>query len=298
MKLVLIGGDRIWLARIRDALSKAGHQVEIGHDLADAEILLRATSAGVLLVDVEPDVGPEDVQALEGLIESWPELEVIVVLADMAVYEEEQIIEATRTVGVNLHLPRRFVASPYFNSVLTLVANSRRPGRLATSAGDELERTSAADAERPVTIPDYSVLQETLRRELEAGTELSLMMIGIDNLREIEQKRGEEPAAQALEDLTALLVADLRQNDVVTQTPDRDRLAVLLPLTDAASASKIARRIQDKLARRSLGVISVSAGIAAAEEGVDAQTLITWTREAWQRARRRDDRLAVLSERT
>ncbi len=299
MKIVLIGSDRIWLARIRDALTTAGHRVEIGHDVSDAGLLVRSISAEMLLVDVGAGEDlSDDLPPLQELMASHPDLDVMAVLAPMQPFEEDPVVKALQSAGVPLRLPRRFVASPHFDAVLTLMDDYRRLRQVHEQQKAESTEppTEPGGSQEDVDLPDFAYLQEVLSQELREGTELSLMMVSIDNLEAIQGKRGHEAAEQALQDLAGLLQADLRDTDIVARTRNDKQLAVLLLLTDAAQAKRVASRVQMKQARRSLGSVSIAAGIAEAEEGMTVQALVGRAKEAWQRAQRRDDRLAVLPE--
>lgn len=297
MKIVLIGTDRIWLARMREALSKAGHRVEFGNDLSDTGVLVRATSPELLMFDVGAgDDLAKRLQVLGPVMEAHPDLDVMLILAAMPPSDEQQIIDATRSAGIELHFPRRFVIGPYFDAVLRLIGE-RRTLRQAVEEPQEEEPaeppSEPAQLQQDAPVADFSVLRDALNQELRRGTELSLMVIGIDNLEEIQEKRGHEVAQEALQDLAELVQADLREMDIVARTESNDRLAVLLPVTQAAEAEQVASRIQNAMARQSLGAMSITAGIAEAEEGMDADTLISHVESAWNEAPRRDDRLAV-----
>ncbi|MFQ5854804.1 MAG: diguanylate cyclase domain-containing protein [Anaerolineae bacterium] len=296
--IVLIGSDRIGLARTRDALDKTGYQVEVGADLSDASILIRAVSADILVVDVGDGI-PGDLSMLETLIEHEPDLEVVLVLGPMPPPTEQELMAATRSLGVQVHLPRQLTNTSFFPSVMSVVADRARLRRTIKKLEDDLAVLRAARSRlqtQDAVVPDYSYLQEQLERELSTGSDVSLMMIGIDDFDEIQQKRGRQAAEQLLQELADLLQSDLRDSDVVTRTDTMEKLAVILPMTDAAHAKIVASRIQVKLARRSLGIASISAGIVEAGAGMDADELIRRADEAWQQAQQTEERLVMLTE--
>lgn len=296
--VVLIGSDRIGLARLRDTLSKAGFQVEAGTDLSDAGILIRGVSADILVVDIGDNISG-DLSALGSLIEREPDLEVVLVLGPMPPPSEQELMATTRSMGVQIHIPRQLTSTPYFSSVMAVVADRARLRRAIKKLEDDLAVLRAARSRlqtEDAAVLDYSYLQKHLKRELSMGSGVSLMMIGIDDFEEIEQKRGRPAAEQLLQELADLLRSDLRDSDVVTRTRSREKLAVVLPMTEAAHAKIVASRIQVKLARRSLGIASISAGIVQAGDGVDADELIRLAEEAWQQAQQTEEKLIVLTE--
>lgn len=301
--IVLIGSDRIGLARMRDTLTEAGHRVETGVDLADARILVRAGSADVLIVDVNENVLGE-LSLLEDLTQLEPDLEVVLILGPMPPPEEQQLVQATQAMGVQTHLPRRLMDGSFLASLITILLDRRRLRRENKRLKSELEeiceeldRRKARDA--LTGLPDYSYLQERLMQELDMGPDVCLMIVGIDNFEEIRQTQGHRTGERLLQELAEVLQEDLRGTDILTRTMAIEQFAAILPQTRAVHAKIVARRIQEKLASRSVEVagtrldLSVSAGIAEASEGMDVDTLINLADRAWQRARRTEEKLVV-----
>jgi diguanylate cyclase (GGDEF)-like protein len=294
--IVLIAPDRVGLARVGDALRRAGYQVEAGADLADAEILIRATSAELLIVDVDDRI-TRDLQLLGELIKKEPGLGTVMILGPMPPPAEQELIEITQSMGVQVHLPRQLANTPFFASVMEVIIDRHRLRQANTQLGGDLEviRTRQVRTHSQGTlIPDFAYLQDQLKQELSMGANLSLMIIGINEFEEIQQKRGQRAADQLVQDLGELIRGDLRDTDIVTHTPVRERLAVLLPLTEAVHAKIVASRIQVKMARRSLGAASLSAGIVQARPGMNVNELISHANEAWRKAQREEDKLYVL----
>ncbi len=296
-KVVLIGSDRLRLARLHDTLKRAGYQVETGTDLSDAEILIRAVSAEILIVDVDKNlVG--GLSLLETLRENQPDLEMVLILGPMPPPDEQRLITATRSLGVQVHLPHQFTNTPFFPSVMEVIADRRRLRLANKELEGDLQVLRAVRSRlqaQGALIPDYAYLEEQLGQELSIGPEVSLMIIGIDDFEEVQQKRGRQAAEQLLQELVTLLQSDLRDTDVVRRMRDTGRFAVLLPLTEGAHARTVASRIQVKLARRTLGAVSISAGIAEATEGMNAGELVRRAEEAWQQALQTEEKLVVLA---
>lgn len=301
--VVLIGSDRIGLARIRDRLDEAGYQVETGTDLSDARILVRAGPADILIIDVQEAL-INQLAALEALLETRPDLEVVLLLGPMPPPEQEQLMGTTRSFGVQMYLPRRLAETPFFAPVIAAVADRRRL-RLENSklkgeleeAREELGRLKARDA--LTGLPDFHYLQARLTQELEMGPDVSLMIVGIDNFEMIRRGHGHRIAERLLQELADVLQNDLRGTDILTRTMAIEQFAAILPQTKAVHAKIVARRIQDKLAGRSMDIggasldLSVSAGIAEATEEMDADSLIRRADKAWQQAQATEEKVVV-----
>lgn len=295
--IVLIGSDRIGLARLRDTLIRVGHQVETATELSDAGILIRAVSADILIIDVDEAL-TRDLPLLEALVQQDPDLEVVLLLGPMPPPYERELIEITQAMGARVHLPRQLTHTPFFPSVMAVVADRRRLREANKKLEEDVRVLRAVQREQrlqePLT-PDYSYLRKRLRQELSRGSHVSLMIIGIDDFEALQQEHGRQVAEQLVQELANLLRSDLRDSDIVTRTRTMERLAVLLPLTEAVQTKAVASRIQAKMARRSVDVGSVCAGIVEGNGGVDADELLRLADEAWEQARHTEEKLAVLT---
>ena len=220
------------------------------------------------------------------------------VLGPMPPPAEQKLIEATRALGVELHLPRQLTATPFFASVINIALDRHRlylmNGNIQNA--DSISKARPDFVHPPEGVPpDFHFLKEQLAYELNLGPELSLMMVEINDFDEIRQKRGQRAAEQLVQDLTYLLKADLRDTDVVTRTEVLEKLAIILPLTKAVQAKIVASRIQVKLARRSLGTASLCVGIAEATAGLSADDLIQLANKALEKAKQIDDKLYAVT---
>lgn len=89
---------------------------------------------------------------------------------------------------------------------------------------------------------DY--LREQLRLEQRSGPPPSLLMVELRDLQPLLHERGRRDASRALQAVTHQLLLNLRTDDLLCRCA-ADRLAILLPRTDAAAA----RRTGEHLAR-------------------------------------------------
>jgi diguanylate cyclase (GGDEF)-like protein len=128
-------------------------------------------------------------------------------------------------------------------------------------------------------------LEEEISRADRHGTDLSCLLVVIENLDELSRAHGQELREQALGYVADALRRELRRFDRVGRPSDRE-LAIVLPGADGPRGEMVARRVLDRLRtikveaggeRRAL-VLSV--GLSAWREGRDARTLLDRARAA------------------
>jgi diguanylate cyclase (GGDEF)-like protein len=128
-------------------------------------------------------------------------------------------------------------------------------------------------------------IDEEINRAERHGTELSCLLVLIENLDELAQAHGEDLREQALGYVADALRRELRRFDRVGRPSDRE-LAIVLPGADGPRGEMVARRVLDRLraikveagGRRRALVLSV--GLAAWHDGGDAQALFDRARSA------------------
>jgi diguanylate cyclase (GGDEF)-like protein len=133
-------------------------------------------------------------------------------------------------------------------------------------------------------------LDEEVNRAGRHGTALSCLLVGIENLREIERLRGSELAERTLAYAGLALRCELRRFDRVGRLTE-DELLVVLPGADGPRGEVVARRVLGRLrsvkleaegARRAL---CLAVGLAVWREGMSAGWLLEETRAAARRER-------------
>jgi len=122
-------------------------------------------------------------------------------------------------------------------------------------------------------------VEEEIARAERQHTALSCLLVGVEDLKEIERIHGELLARQAVAYMGLVLRRELRRYDRVGPTNEHDYL-VVLPGVDGARGEIVARRALERLRSikveeedgcRALGVI---AGVATWREGQTAQELL------------------------
>ena len=134
-----------------------------------------------------------------------------------------------------------------------------------------------------------SVLRERVEQEISRserhGTELSCMLLAVENLDELAGDYDGVLREQALEYLAATLQRELRRFDTVVRPGERE-LLIVLPGADAQRAEIVARRTLERLRTIKVEVddtrtaMRVSIGLAGWRDGLAAGDLIETARTA------------------
>lgn len=132
-------------------------------------------------------------------------------------------------------------------------------------------------------------LDEEVYRAARQRTQLSCLLVSLDEVEQLAQTHGEDLPAQALLYLGRALIRQLRRLDRVGHA-GRGELLVVLPGADERRAEIVARRALGRLHSVKIEVegrrepLRISVGIAAWREGLETDRLLSQTRVAAQRA--------------
>jgi diguanylate cyclase (GGDEF)-like protein len=130
-------------------------------------------------------------------------------------------------------------------------------------------------------------LAEEINRAERHGTELSCLLVVIENLDEMAHEHGEELREQTLVYIADALQRELRAFDRVGRPSERELLLVL-PGADGARGEIVARRVLERL--RTIKVeaggmrrpLQVSVGLAPWRDGASGEDLLARMRAASQ----------------
>src|SRR5579859_4260236 len=116
------------------------------------------------------------------------------------------------------------------------------------------------------------------------GRQLTLMMIDVDNLKKINDRKGHSAGDAALKLVAQELQRVMRASDVCGRLGG-DEFAVAMPETDPHRAGEVARRLRDSiqtmnLGARSTNTVEVSIGLGAWRQGMDWEALVQVADEA------------------
>jgi diguanylate cyclase len=101
--------------------------------------------------------------------------------------------------------------------------------------------------------------------------QFSLAMFDIDHFKQVNDQEGHLHGDHVLQELARLLDESVRETDIVARYGGEE-FVVVMPHTDAAGARIFAERLRSQIASRL--AVTVSGGVASAQEGDTQETLI------------------------
>ncbi|MCZ6775879.1 MAG: diguanylate cyclase [Ignavibacteria bacterium] len=132
-------------------------------------------------------------------------------------------------------------------------------------------------------------LEEEVQRADDFGTELALVSIVIDEMKELVNRHGKEGFDSILYQVVRIVRSNLRPYDVVGKQ-DADRIGVLLIDTAASEAYLWVERIRNQIASHIITLdgksfsVTVSAGVCGLSESMRKDELIAGTSQVLQKA--------------
>jgi diguanylate cyclase (GGDEF)-like protein len=128
-------------------------------------------------------------------------------------------------------------------------------------------------------------LDEEVNRAMRHGTQLSCLLVVIDNLQELTREHGGELLEQALGYIGDALARGLRNFDRIGR-PDSSELLVVLPGADGLRGEVVARRVLKRLETIKLETdgtrrpLRVSVGLASWQDDFSGEDLLARSRVA------------------
>ena len=156
-------------------------------------------------------------------------------------------------------------------------------------ANDELRALSLTDA--LTSLPNRRWFDESLEQEfahaLRYGTELSVIVIDVDNFKQLNDRFGHADGDRALQTVARLLRDNVRSCDLPARYGGEE-FVVLMPSCDCGDACQIAERVRSAIAASAHAPwkVTVSVGVASFYRGVTASGLLECADQALYRAKR------------
>ncbi|HET6882947.1 MAG TPA: diguanylate cyclase [Pirellulales bacterium] len=147
-------------------------------------------------------------------------------------------------------------------------------------------QAAAAMADLVTGLPNRRGFDDELRRRLaqwqQQDLPISVLMIDVDNLHELEKEHGQQAADAVLRGVADVLTETMRTMDLIARY-DGDQFAVALPGTRLSEAQATAERLRGAVAARGFHVaetpvnITISQGVAEAQAGDNMGSLLERT---------------------
>ena len=155
---------------------------------------------------------------------------------------------------------------------------------------EELDRLANMDALVPVANRRglITVLDRFIARHERHGTPAALLFVDVDGLKALNDAFGHAAGDAALIHLTEMMVASVRQNDMVARIGG-DEFAILLDHADETSACETTARLADKVADCEFCFegkclpLSIAIGFTVVEAGDSPEAVLDRADEAMYR---------------
>lgn len=251
LQLLIVEDDSIILNLLAEFLSNLGYQYRVAGDGLEAISLLKESSATIVITDIMmPRInGMELIQEIKKL---WPETDIIAITGYSQDFSYTDVIKAGAC---------DFIRKPFNLDELEAKLNRiiRERGYRAL-----LKRLSIRDA--LTDLYNRRLFDEKLEEEAErAGRQnysLFLIILDLDNLKNLNDTLGHQAGDRVLQRLANVLSNSIRRN---VDTPFRyggDEFAVMVPLASTEQVKQIAERIRLNYLKEDIGETSLSLGIS------------------------------------
>jgi two-component system cell cycle response regulator len=250
-QLLIVEDDPIILNLLAEFLSNLGYQYRIAGDGLEAMSLLKESSATIVITDLlMPKMdGMELVREIKKL---WPETDIIAITGYNQDFSYTDVIKAGAC---------DFIRKPFNLDELEAKLN-----RIIMERGYRtlLKRLSIRDALTDLYNRRFldKKLEEEAQRAIRQNYPLFLIILDLDNLKNLNDTLGHQAGDQVLQRLANVLSNSIRRN---VDTPFRyggDEFAVMVPLASTEQVKQIAERIRLNYLKEDIGETSLSLGIS------------------------------------
>lgn len=255
-KLLFILDDDTSTLSALDRLLRKDFQVKIFQRSEDLFLALGLETPLIVISDATmPDIN--GIAVLEKVREQSP-ASVRVLLSGMI--NAEEIAPA-----ISSGLIHRFIVKPWENQILRIQMHECLELHKTLSHSLALKDLSLTDA---VTgLFNHRHFQDQINKEVDRAKRtsqpLTLLMIDLDNFKELNDRNGHPTGDKALQEVGKIFTQSLRSTDIVFRYGG-DEFTILLPSTNAKSGFEIAERLRAAMASlpQSLVGATLSIGLA------------------------------------
>ena len=250
-QLLLVDDDATILDLLAEFLSRLGHQYRTAGDGLEAMSLLGQSSATIVITDIlMPRMdGMELIRKIKKL---WPETDVMAITGYSRDFHYTDVIKAGAC---------DFIRKPFNLDELEAKLNRiiRERGYRAL-----LKRLSIRDV--LTDLYNRRFLDQKIEEEAQRATRqnypLFLIILDLDNFKELNDTLGHQAGDEVLRRLAHVLRNSIRRNVDIPFRYGGDEFAVMIPQAGTKQVKQIAERIRRNYLNEDIGKTSLSLGIS------------------------------------
>ena len=232
-RLLIVDDDPIILNLLKDFFSRLGYQYRTAGDGLEAISLLEQAPSTIIITDLlMPRMN--GMELISEVKKRWPETDVIVVTGYSREFSYTDVIKAGAS---------DFIRKPFDLNELEAKLNRiiRERGLMAL-----LKRFSRRDS--LTDLYNRRFFDQKLEEETERATRqnypLYLIMLDLDNFKELNDSLGHQIGDEVLQDLANILKKSIRHNVDIPFRYGGDEFAVVTPHASTEQVRQIAERIR------------------------------------------------------
>ncbi len=250
-QLLLVDDDTTILNLLAEFLFRLGHQYRTAGNGLEAMSLLEQSPATIVITDIlMPEM--DGMELIRNIKKFWPETDVMAITGYSRNFNYTDVIKAGAC---------DFIRKPFNLDELEAKLNRiiRERGYRAL-----LKRLSIRDVLTDLYNRRFldQKLEEEAQRAARQDYPLFLIILDLDNFKELNDTLGHQAGDEILQRLAHVLNNSIRRNVDIPFRYGGDEFAVMIPQADTKQVKQIAERIQRNYLNEDIGKTSLSLGIS------------------------------------
>lgn len=276
IRILVVDDEENFRSTLKDFLSEYDNEVLTAENGVEALEILDKFSVNLIISDLRLPI-MDGITFTRKVREMEKDIPVIVMTAYASI---ETAVEAMKSGAAD------YITKPFkFEHILFIIERVLETKKLRELAGKSEYYRKLSNIDDLTGIHNYRFFKEMLKHEIERHSRynrpLSLLMIDIDNFKEVNDNYGHLVGDQVLRQTAHLLKKSIRSCDIVSRYGGEE-FAVILPETLPDEALKVGDRIVKtipchdfKVAETNIGKeISVTVGLASFPKDADNAKLL------------------------
>lgn len=250
-QFLLIDDDPTILNLLAEFLSRLGHQYRTAGDGLEAMSLLEQSSATIVITDLMmPRM--DGIELIRKIKKFWPETDVMALTGYSRDFHYTDVIKAG--------------ACDFIKKPVNLDELEAKINRIIIERGYRalLKRLSVRDV--LTDLYNRRFLDQKLEEEAQRATRqnypLFLIILDLDNFKELNDTLGHQAGDEVLQRLAGVLSNSIRHNVDIPFRYGGDEFAVMVPQAGTEQVKQIAERIRCNYLNEDIGKTSLSLGIS------------------------------------